>query len=126
MPIDSILQRFISEDVFEIERPFPGTLAVDGDRPRLRLEAASVQGWVVHVRTEFVEVVVRRDVVPRVRCFAGAQRTRAARELASMWRRLLCVDLILGNQRSRGRKGDSSGGLDEPPSTEVDALARDF
>src|SRR3972149_6167505 len=87
---DPFLERPTLEDVLDVHDARLGALPFDGDRPRRRLHARGLQGWIRLVGTELDEIVVGGDVSPGVQLLGRAERALPdVLQLASVRSRLL-------------------------------------
>ena len=80
MAVDAFFERLPVEHLFERVCSGPGALPFDGNRPRPgdQVRGCKLRGEVLVVAAgEFVEVVVRRDRVPRCRRLRDAETARA-------------------------------------------------
>src|SRR5689334_18370975 len=103
MPVDAVFERLSLEHVLERDRAFLRALAFDGDRPWLaRLEPGRVARRIVLLRAELIEVVERRQVLPRVRCFARAEWALHRHQLATVRRWLLRAEARIVDQPAAG------------------------
>src|SRR5262249_33816223 len=130
MAVDAFLERLALENVFDVIRRLLVALAVDDDVPVGGDPVPRILGRQVLVDAELVVVVVRGDLIPRVRLVdRGVGAERALLDV----RQLLPV--LGGDRRGQLRRAEGAGRhgggagrgrLDELPAVEVVPLAGDL
>src|SRR6185503_19814901 len=118
--VNAVLERLTLQDVFEVHLSASGAFTVDDDGPRLRFEIPGEQRWpCARSRVELVKVVVRGDVLPRVRPLGRAEPALDGGQPSAM----RCRPLP-GFADDRA-PGDREGGADELAAIQIDRLAGD-
>src|ERR1019366_6434453 len=88
VPVNAFFEGLALEDILELPRRRLVALAFNRNAPGLRLELARIPGRIVLLDAEFVEIVIRGDLFPRVDLVGWVQ--RAERTLENV-RKLLFV-----------------------------------
>src|SRR5438128_4994368 len=128
MPIDAILERLSLENVFEMVDRRLVAFALDGHGPRLGLQRVRELRRLILARAEFVVVVVRGDLIPRVRLFCSAQRAALdVIQLPAVRRGLLALRQRAHIETPGGRGPGCDGRRpDECPAVHIDGFVGDL